>query len=76
MDIFLSEGFKILNRVGLALLKYREKEILQTEDLPELMCVLKDFEKFKTIDIDKFLITAHSFTFSRKLMDVNILLVN
>ena len=48
MDIFLSEGFKILNRVGLALLKYREKEILQTEDLPELMCVLKDFEKFKT----------------------------
>ena len=61
-DIYFVEGRKILYRVGLAILKYYEKTILEAE-LEDLLELFKTV-KFKT-DIDELIRLSFGFGFSK-----------
>ena len=66
IDVFLNEGFKILFRVGLALVKMKSRELLGTNEMIEALIALKNFEFLEEIDEDEFFKVAFSFKFSRK----------
>jgi len=42
IDIFFFEKFKILYRVGLAILKCKEKEILEAKNMEKVIKIVKD----------------------------------
>jgi len=66
LDIFLLEGYKIIYRIGLAILKLKEKAFLAKPEMDEILMELKDFSKKEWEDEDLVIKTALSFKFSRK----------
>lgn len=66
MDIFLLEGFKIIYRVGLTILKIKKKKILQSKSMDDLMLELRNFSGEVWSDEDFIIKTALSFKFSGK----------
>jgi len=66
MDCFLYENFKIFYRATLAIIKYKEKELLQCNRIDQLLMCLKDFSDPKWKDEDAFMKTVFSFNLSRK----------
>jgi len=69
IDTFLCEKMKILYRVALTILKYKEKELLEANSLDKIMLGLKNFKDPKWFDDDKFIKTA----FEIKLKTIEIL---
>ena len=65
-DTFLFEKMKILYRVGLAIIKYKEKELLECKDLGKIMLELREFNDKRWADDDKFLKTAFEIKLSSK----------
>ena len=65
-DIYLVEGRKTLFRIALAILKINEKELMEAE-MEGLFSVLKDYKD--SVDVEKLLKVAFSFTFSKRLVD-------
>lgn len=66
MDIFLLEGYKIIYRVALAILKLKKKKLLKAKDLEAAMLELKDFSQEEWKNEDLIIKTAVSFKFSKK----------
>ena len=66
LDIYLTEGRKILFRIALAIFKCLEKEILECDSMEVPLMLIKNFPK--TCDVDVLIETAHKFTFSRSLV--------
>lgn len=66
MDIFLLEGFKIIYRIGLTILKIKKKKILQAKSMDDLMLELRNFSSEVWSDEDFIIKTAVSFKFSGK----------
>jgi len=64
LDIFLYEGFKILYRVGLCILKVKEEKILKTNQMDKIMLHLKNFQEKEFEDEDIFIATAQKFMFT------------
>lgn len=64
LDIFLYEGFKILYRVGLCILKIKEEKILKTKQMDQIMLHLKSFQEKEFEDEDLFIATAQKFMFT------------
>ena len=63
-DCYLLEGEKIIYRIGLAILKINENELLKVKHFEEFMENLRNCTK-NIKDIDKFLKMAFDFSFSR-----------
>ena len=69
LDIFLNEGWKVLYRTALAILKIKEKEILSANSFEKVMEIVKDFESLEKYDEDNFFkIAMNDFIFSKKLI--------
>ena len=66
LDIFLLEGYKILYRIALAILKLKEKAFFLKPEMDEILMELKDFSTKEWEDEDLVIKTALSFKFSRK----------
>lgn len=64
LDIFLYEGFKIIYRVGLGILKIKEEKILKMKQMDQIMINLKNFEEKEFEDEDIFIQTAQKFMFT------------
>ena len=63
-DCYLLEGEKIIYRIGLAILKSNETELLKRKHFEEFMESLRNCTK-NIKDIDQFLKMAFDFSFSR-----------
>jgi hypothetical protein len=66
VDAFLLENFKILYRIALAIIKYKEKALLQCQRIDQLLMEIKDFTAPCWKDEDKLMDTAFSIKLSRK----------
>ena len=66
IDVFLNEGYKILYRVALGIMKFKEKELLKCERIDQIMLCLRDFKKPIWSDVDKFMSVILSIKLSRK----------
>jgi GTPase-activating protein len=64
-DAFLHEDFKIIYRVGLAIIKCKERAIVLTEGFENLMHLLKDFKEPQFQDDDYFISQAFKISLSR-----------
>ena len=73
LDIFLYEGYKIIYRVALSILKIKEKELIAAKDFDNIVVCLKNFKHEKFRDEDLIIKTSLSFRFSRKKIMVKIL---
>lgn len=69
-DIYLYEGEKVLYRIGLAILKMKEKQLFNLHKFEEIMFFMK--KPIDKKDEDKFITIANSFTFSKKMINVEI----
>lgn len=72
LDIFLYEGYKIIYRVGLAILKIKEEKILAMKSMDKIMLYLKDFKTIEFENEDQFIKIVTSFVFKRKDIKVNL----
>ena len=66
LDIYLTEGRKILFRIALAIFKCLEKDLLEADSMEIPLMLMKNFQK--TCDVEVLIETAHKFTFSRSLV--------
>ena len=66
LDIFFSEGYKIIYRVGLAILKLKEKKFIKKPQIDEILMEVKDFSDPIYGNEDFFIKTALGFKFSKK----------
>ena len=66
LDIFLLEGFKIIYRIGLAIFKLKEDEILKATCSDDILMFIKDFSSDCFQDEDLVIKTALKFKCSRK----------
>jgi hypothetical protein len=57
-DIFFYEGWKIIFRVSLAILKIKEKEILEAKTFDKIMAILKSLDSLAEIE-DKLILSAN-----------------
>lgn len=73
LDIFLYEGYKIIYRVGLAILKIKEEKILKMKQMDQIMLNLKCLDEKEFEDEDLFIETAHKFVFTYSEIKVNLL---
>ena len=64
-DIYLYEGEKVLYRIGLAILKMKEKKLFRLNKFEEIMFFMKAL-----IKMNEF-IEINSFTFSKKMINVH-----
>ena len=69
-DTFLFEKFKILYRVALAIIKIKEKKLLQCKTMDKVMECLKTFKEPEFQDDDKFIEICFKLSLSRKDIDV------
>ena len=67
LDIYLTEGRKILFRIALAIFKCLETELLEADCMEIPLMLIKNFPK--TCNVDVLIETAHKFTFSRTLVN-------
>lgn len=64
LDIFLYEGYKILYRIGLCILKIKEEKILKSKQIDQVMLLLKNYQEKEFEDEDVFIALAHKFMFT------------
>ena len=76
IDVFLNEGFKILYRVALGIIKFKENELLKCKRIDQIMLCLRDFKDSMWRNEDKFMSTIFSIKLSRNDIKVlNLLLI-
>ena len=68
-DIYLYEREKVLYRIGLAILKMKEKKLFRLNKFEEIMFFMK--APINKNDEDEFIEIANSFTFSKKMINVH-----
>lgn len=68
-DFFLSEGVKVIYRLGLALIKINEEKFLKSKQLEEVMQVFKGV--YDNIDGEELFSVAFDFSISKKHLQVN-----
>ena len=73
-DCFLFEQFKILYRVGLAIIKIKQKKLLKCTSMEQILAHLKNFEEPEFHNDDQFLKVAFGISLSRKEIQVYYLL--
>ena len=64
MDCYLFEGIKVIHRISLALLAFKENEILQQKKYLEIMEIIR--AATDNIDIDRLFKKSFGFSISRK----------
>lgn len=69
-DCFLFEKFKIIYRVGLAIIKIKEKKLLQCNNMDQILMHLKNFEEPEFHDDDAFIKVAFGISLKRKQIEV------
>ena len=73
LDIFLYEGYKIIYRIGLCILKIKEEQILKFKGMDQVMLLLKDFKEKEFEDEDIFITLAQKFMFTYSEIHVKII---
>ena len=69
-DCFLFESFKIIYRIGLTVIKIKEKRILQCKSMDDILVQFKNFEEPEFHDDDAFINIAFSLKLQRKKIEV------
>lgn len=69
-DCFLFESFKIIYRIGLTIIKIKEKKLLQCRSMDEVLMHLKNFEEPEFHDDDAFINIAFGLSLQRKEIEV------
>jgi len=65
-DCFLFEKFKILYRIGLAIIKIKEKKLAACKSMDTVLMTLKKFDEPEFQDDDKFIDIAFGISLTRK----------
>lgn len=71
-DCFLFEKFKIIYRIGLAIIKIKEKKLLECKNMDNIIIHLKTFEESEFYDDDTFIKVAFSINLTRKDIEVRL----
>lgn len=67
-DVFLTEGIKVIYRLGLALIKLNQEKILKAKQLEDIMEIFK--ELYEVSDREELFSVAFGFGISRKHLEV------
>ncbi len=69
-DSFLFEKFKIIYRIGLAIIKIKEKKLLQCKSMDTVLMALKNLNEPEFQDDDAFINIAFGISLTRKDIEV------
>jgi len=69
-DSFLFESFKIIYRIGLTIIKIKEKKLLTCRNMDDVLVHLKNFEEPEFHDDDAFIDIAFGIKLQRKEIEV------
>lgn len=66
MELYLTEGKKILYRVALAILKLKKRKAKEMNSFEDTLMFLKNFDDFRDVPASDFVKEMFSFNVSRK----------
>ncbi len=69
-DCFLFENFKVIFRIGLTIIKIKEKKLLKCRAMDDMLIHLKNFDEPEFHDDDVFINMAFGISLQRKDIEV------